>query len=234
MWKIENPAGVENNLVDRIVRAAGPVSGTTLIILGLPDNADQYSGACIPRPITGLAGFPSVVARLDSDWDCIVCLSPKTCRYAGTHPAFFAQLLAHELSHAQVAITDFDLHIYCAFLDISIFGASNGQITKWHQLPHERAHDQVGVAVAGAIFDRSQLNAELLALSESRNDAERLLEITTMNPRADVRNLREEVRRFCLPFAGPLIAAWEQRLEDVEDGIPSIVALAPHIRAFLE
>lgn len=131
---------VDRDLVDRIVARAELPDGHLLLLAGTPD-LDDHGGACIPRFLLPLTDSGPFTRRCRSQWQVGISVSPRMCRLGLSRPAFFAQILAHELSDARLVLTDPEVHVYCAFLDRAVPEASAGRITQWHELPHEKAHD---------------------------------------------------------------------------------------------
>jgi hypothetical protein len=234
---VENLAEVDERLIADVVKTSALPDKGVLLVVGAANLSGANDGECIPRDLLDLARSPALYDYLEESWNCGVVLSRKCASYAETHPGFFAQVLAHELGHAHVVLTEYDLHVYCSFLDLTIREATGGRITMCHELPHEQAHDAFGMYVAEHVVGRDQLIREIDSLASGglRQDHQRLKFLTTLAPRCDVSDLREEVRTFAEPYAATLIKAWDawvQRAEDAEQ--PSMVQRVPHIRALFE
>lgn len=233
---IENRAGADELLIRRVVDAARVPDAHLLIVAGFEGGVDEYSGLCLPRFLVGLPGPPVFRDHLSQEWDIGIGLSARLCRELPSYPAHFVQILAHELSHASVALLDKDLHVYCSFLDYAIRGASGGKITLWHELPHERAHDAFGVHVAELVMGRPALERDLSAMlaSNARSDPRRLRFIQAVQPMNERANLRQDVRMFARPYASRLVVEWDRVLATAAAwGGDSLPAHAPHIAKFL-
>lgn len=198
------------------------------VVLG--GGASGNAGQCVPRFACLL---PNTVMHSDpsANWDCEVALSSDTASRASTHPAFFSQILAHELGHARVAVTDPALHVYSSFVDFMATQLSLGVLLH-HELPHEAAHDRFGVWVAEAVLGRSSLKRDvsLLLAEPSRRDYQRLRSYLTLSPRGNHDTLRREIAAFATPFASEFVSAWDH-LGRIAEGrnVESLPHLAPHI-----
>jgi hypothetical protein len=120
---IKNLVGVDERLLTDIVKTSALPDGGVLLVVGANNLSGPNDGECIPRDLLDLARSPALYDYLEESWNCGVVLSRKCASYAETHPGFFSQVLAHELGHAHVVLTEDDLHIYCSFLDLTIHEA---------------------------------------------------------------------------------------------------------------
>lgn len=213
---IEILCSVPPGLVEWVVSHARPADGEVLVLVGTTELTGTNLAECVPRRAlaTALGSVFRRRAYRTRAWDAGVAVAERTCLLAHTHPAVFAQIIAHELGHATVAVRDPDLHTYCSFLDLTIREASNGRITWYHELPHERAFDAFGNWAAVDLFGAEQFARELNDLiANERPDRERLQVISTLPPQRGLDGLRAEVRAFAAPYRAALERMWDAEVE---------------------
>jgi len=228
--RVERIADIDVTLLKRVADEVALPEGRVLVLAGIRAIDGERFGECAPRFLLRL--LPVYWTRRRSEWDVGIALSAKTCRFSFEHPAFFVYILAHELSHARVVLTNPHLHVYCSFLDKNIRGASNGKVTQYCQLPHEQAHDAYGVWIARRVLGGDRLDSDLSALQSdpSHRDVNRIRFLQEVEPRGDIRDLEDKVRAFARPYATGLSSIWDRELKEATE---SLVHYAPHIRSFL-
>jgi hypothetical protein len=204
---------VQPGLVERVTKLACPRDGGVLVVVGTRYLAGANFAECVPRRALETAHgtvFRSRAYR-NAHWDAGVAVAEKTCALSHSHPAVFAQILAHEFGHAAVVIRDPDLHTYCAFLDLWINRASGGAVTRYHELAHERAFDAYGNWAAVEIFGADRFRAEMQELIASgRQDRERLEVVLSLPPEPRLDGLRAQVRAFAEPYRIGLEQLWAE------------------------
>ncbi len=225
-------ASVDAGLLERIAAAATLPKGPVLLLAGVHGLDGKRLGECAPRFL-----FPLLPGhwrrRQHLDWEVGIALSGDACSLSFTYPAFFAQIVAHELSHARLALKDRDLHVYCCFLDKYIRKASDNRVTRWHELPHEQVHDAFGLAIAAEVLGAEKLKSDLCArLSDpTEQGIDRIRFLQQLQPSQDISGLQEKTRSFARPYAEALSRLWD---EEVGPGVTSVANYAPHIGSFLQ
>ncbi len=88
-------------------------------------------------------------------------------------------------------------------------------ILEYHELPYEAALDRFGIKVAGQVYSRKQLEAEIHELLSRKHmpDANRLRFMLTQEGEQIPKNLKETVQSFARPFREEVIDFWEERLK---------------------
>jgi len=144
------------------------------------------------------------------DWDGRIIISEKACSLYGSYPSFFTYIYGHELGHAHIAFSDFQLYIHCVLTQDFIKEASNRGI-KWHELPHEKYCDKIGIYIASKIFSKKTLNKEIKKLIKKKNimDNDRLEFILSTEGSLNYDNLRNDLIEYSLPYKDQLIELWE-------------------------
>ena len=207
---------VLSELVKRVTRVACPRDGTVLVVVGTEHIAGDNLAECVPRRALKTARgtvFRNGAYR-ERAWDAGVAVAEKTCALSHSHPAVFAQILAHELGHATVVIRDPDLHTYCTFMDLCIGKASAGVVTKHHELAHERAFDAYGNWAAVELFGADRFRAEMQELiGRGRPDRERLEVVLSLTPEPRLDGLRAQVRAFAEPYRTALERLWTEEAD---------------------
>ena len=226
---IELLCDVEPGLVERVTKLACPRDGAVLVVVGTPYLSGKNLAECVPRRALGTA-YGSVFrghAYRTIAWDAGVAIAAKVCPLSYTHPAAFAQIVAHEFGHATVAIRDPDLHTYCTFIDLAIAKASGRRITRYDQLPHERAFDAYGNWVAMEIFGADAFRREMDELiAAERPDRGRLEAVVATPPLSQLDGLRAQVRAFAEPYRDSLERMWAEAECASTAGIPNITQQA--------
>lgn len=228
--RIELLCDVEPGLVERVTELACPKDGWVLVVVGTPYLSGKNLAECVPRRALETA-YRSVFrgcAYRAEDWDAGVAIAEKMCPLSRTHPAVFAQIVAHEFGHATVAIRDPDLHTYCAFIELTIRKASAGQIDRYDQLPHEQTFDAYGNWVAVEIFGADSFRREMEDLiAAARPDRGRLEAALALPPQSTVDGLRAQVRAFAEPYRDILEHMWAAEAARASTaGMPSITQQA--------
>jgi hypothetical protein len=198
-------------MMRRVVARSHPGEGEILLVVGATELTGANLAECVPRRAldTALGSIFRRRAYSSRPWDAAIAVAEKTCPLATSHPAVFAQILAHEYGHATVAVRDPDLHTYCSFLDLAIRRASAGRVTMSHELPHERAFDGFGNLVAIDLFGITAFKAQVADLAaQPRPDRDRLSFVLGLAPRVDVVGLRREVQAFAAPYRVVLERMW--------------------------
>ena len=104
------------------------------------------------------------------------------------------------------------LHIHYCLIQNNIKKASRNEITKCHELPHERRFDQFGIYLCEKIYSRHKLDTEIETLFANPDceDRERLQSMLSLNASNDLNSLRVDLIRFSRPFKSALIASWKK------------------------
>jgi hypothetical protein len=232
--QIENKTNIPTGLVERIVSASNLPSGRVLVIIGTDQmvrNAEEY-GQCIPKYARDSQRCCLRTSAVrDLDWDAVVLLSTKACKYYDSHPAFFAELIGHELGHAFLCVTEPVLHFYCTFICRNFCGKWK---IPWNEFPHERRFEQYGKAIAERTYSREQLEKEVedLLSDEKRNDAIVLGDLLRVKSHMDLSGLKEEVVEFVAHYGGheQIIQLWnKKRYESLAESRESITSKFPSI-----
>jgi hypothetical protein len=229
--EIERLVEIEDGLLEAVVDLAALPICDLLLVAGAP-LLEDHAGLLLPRSLLREARTRVFMERRHRPWQFGLALSARTCGFATTHRAYFAYVLGHELGHAHVAIVDPALHVYCCFLDHYIGEASGGRVTMWHELPHEHAHDQFGIAIAQELLGRGRVEGDFAELirDDSRRDHQRLVATIALAPEKDYSTLREQLVTFARPFASELGALWTGNLaQAAAAGGTSLTQYAPHI-----
>jgi hypothetical protein len=232
--QIENKAKIPTEMIKRIVSASNLPSGKVLLIVGTDQMAgnDRAYGQCIPRHSRDLQGSClRTSAFRDLDWDAGILLSTKACKYYDSHPAFFAELIGHELGHAAFCLIDPVFHSYCTFICSNFCG--KWRIT-WNKFPHEKRFEQYGKAVAEEAYSHEQLEEEVkdLLSDENRNDRIILCDLLMLNSCMDLNGLKEEIVEFVSLHGGhrQIIQLWNtMHCESLAENRKSITHEVPNI-----
>jgi len=232
--QIKNKTKVPTERIKRIVSAFDLPPGEVLLIVGtdqMAGNAKEY-GQCIPRHALDLQGSClRTSAYCVLDWDAGVLLSTKACKYYDSHPAFFAELLGHELGHAALCLIDPVFHSYCTFICRNFCG--KWQIA-WNKFPHEKRFEQYGKAVAEETYSHEQLEKEIknLLLDENLSDRIILFDLLKINGWKDLSGIRKEIVEFVSNHGGheQIIQLWNERhREAIKNNHKSITIEVPSI-----
>jgi hypothetical protein len=227
---IELLCDVQPGIVERVSDLACPKDGTVLVVVGARYMSGENLAECVPRRSLETVRRSVFLGRAyrTMAWDAGVAVAVKTCELSHSHPAAFAQILAHEFGHAAVAIRDPDLHTYCAFMDIWIGRASAGAVTRYDELPHERAFDAYGNWAAVQLFGEDRFREEMQELIESgRADRGRLEVVLPLTPEHRLDGLRATVREFGAPYRDMLQQLWIAQADSAAAaGVPSITQQA--------
>jgi len=208
-----NDFGVDIDLLNKILIKSNLPESKILLVLSdgyLPDN---LLGCCIPRSLVEHQNYIGIFnPHLDKNWEQGVALSVTACEYRHKHPAFFTYLLAHELGHAYVCITEINVHIHYCLIQDYISEAKSKKIHSWHQLPHEILFDQFGIFIAESIFSPRQMKEELNSIIENKlsKDLERIENMLLLPPFQEFKGLREKLINFSIPYKDTLISLWER------------------------
>lgn len=145
-------------------------------------------------------------------WEYGISISGHICIQHKQFPAYFAYILGHELGHAHICDSDKNLYIHSCLIDLHIKEASKCKIKNYHESPHEKRCDQFGIYIAEQIYSRKKLNEEIVALMEKRecNERERLRCMLSLQGTTDLKNIRNELVEFSMPFKNELIELWEK------------------------
>ena len=164
-----NDFGIDEDLIDKILIKSNLPESKMIVVLSDGYLPDYMLGCCIPRSLVEHQDSIGIFnPHLDKNWDHGVALSITACEYIHKHPAFFTYLLAHELGHAYVCITEINVHIHYCLIQDYISEASSQKIKSWHQLPHEKLFDQFGIYIAESIFSPQIMRDELNSIIENK------------------------------------------------------------------
>jgi len=208
-----NDAKVDEALVSKIIEQAALTQGKILLRLMdgcLPDN---NAGSTTPRSLLKYyQNFHMFDNYLNHDWEIGIAISGKYCLSYNSFPAYFSYLLGHELGHAAVCINDLDLHVFYCLIQGHIKKASAGNVTAWHQLPHEIIFDRFGLYIAEMIYGREKTDRDikLLLADRSRKDLNRLEQMLRLNGSKDLGNLWKDLLNFARPYKDELIKCFEE------------------------
>ena len=210
--KLVNKQKIDPTLVWRILEETCLPCGRLLLILNDGALADDNLGECVPKSLLSYA--PSEVVfnpYCNRSWNCGIAMSQKACRLIQEHPAFFTQLLGHELGHARICLVNEHLHAHYCLIRCFIRDASLNEIVNPHELPQELLFDQFGIFLAEQIFSRKQLDKEIneiMKLEEWKGDySPKLLSLSSTN---DLDNLRNDLINFTKPYKENLIELWKE------------------------
>ena len=227
---IELLCDVQPGLVERVTELACPRDGSVLVVVGTRCLSGENLAECVPRRALATVRRSVFLGRAYQEiaWDAGVAVAEKMCPLSRTHPAAFAQIVAHEFGHAAVAIRDPDLHTYCTFIDLAIAEASGRQVTRYDQLPHEQAFDAYGNWVAVEMFGAGAFRREMDDLiAAARPDRGRLKAVMAIPPQSQLDGLRAQVRAFAKPYRQSLERIWAAEAERASTaGMPSITQQA--------
>jgi hypothetical protein len=232
--QIENRTKIPTKMIECIVSNSILPAGEVLLFVGqdeMAGNANDF-GQCIPRLAQNLQGSCLCTSAFrDLDWDAGILLSTKACDYYYSHPAFFAELLGHELGHAALCLIDPVFHAYCTFICNNFRG--KWRIT-WNKFPHEKRFEQYGKAVAEATYSHEQLEKEIknLLLEKNRNDRIILCDLLDLECCMDLTGIREGIVEFVSRHGGheQVIQLWnEDHRESIQENSKSITLEVPSI-----
>ncbi|MBW1702913.1 MAG: hypothetical protein JRJ50_12505 [Deltaproteobacteria bacterium] len=218
---LKNDANVDEAFVSKIIGQAGLNKGKILLRLMdgyLPDNT---AGNTLPRSLLKYAqDFHIFDNYLDLDWEIGIAISKRYCLSYNSYPAYFSYLLGHELGHATVCVNDLDLHVFYCLIQEHIKHASEGNISSWHELPHEIIFDQFGLYIAEMLFGRERIDHEIRLLlgDHSREDLARLKLMLSLRGSKDLGRLWVDLLDFTKPYKGKLIESWEESVLVLGDG----------------
>lgn len=218
---IINDANVDEKFVLKITDQAGLNKGTILLRLMRGSLPDNDAGTILPRSLLKYdKDFHIFDNYLDLDWEIGIAISKKNCLLYNSSPAYFSYLLGHELGHATVCMNDLDLHVFYCLIQNHIKIASAGNVTMWHELPHEIIFDQFGLYIAEMLFGRKIVDYEigLLLKDPSRDDLDRLKLMLTLRGSKDLGRLRADLLDFTKPYEGRLKESWEESVRLLGDG----------------
>ena len=216
-----NDANVDEAFVSKIIGQAGLNKERILLRLldgYLPDNA---AGNTLPRPVLRYAqDFHIFDSFLDLDWEIGIVISKKYCLSSNSFPAYFSYLLGHEFGHATVCMNDLDLHVFYCLIQKHIKLASEGNVSAWHELPHEIIFDQYGLYIAEMLFGRERIDFEIMLLLDdhSREDLARIKLMSNMHGSKDLGGLRKDLIEFTKPYQDKLIESWEESIRVLGNG----------------
>lgn len=184
-------------------------------------------GVCLPKPLVEYAKAIVVLRQyLRERWDCGVAYAQKTCSMEHSFPAYFTYLIAHELGHAKVCMTDLRLHIHSCLVQEHILEASDKEISRWDQLPHEVRIDQYAIYVMLKFFSREQFNREVnVLIGEGCSDLERMEKLLDWAPCEHFVGLRDELIKVTLPYKKELIEIIEREAAKSTEEQPLIEKL---------
>jgi hypothetical protein len=231
--QIENNSMIPARMIERIVNASSLPSERVLLVVGtdsMAGNRNDLLGMCIPRLALDTVGnCLRTEGRRSLPWDAGVALSYKACEHYDSYPAFFAQLLGHELGHAALCLTDPILHIYSTFIYYNWAGKYE-KIYR-NRFPAERRFEQYGIAVAQDVYSREQLDREVRELlTKDRKDKDILSDLLGLSGCMDLKGLKEELVLFASQRKGLLIQKWRKRLgEAARMNVASVTRVVPSI-----
>jgi len=181
------------DIADSFMQSIGTISclppAAVVIIFNNARIPGNRYGATLPKK---LSKYAQTTARLfitacGNDWDCGIAIDKEICDCINQFPAYFAYILGHELGHAHICLSDFDLHVVMCLIDMFIEKVSNGEITQWYERPHEKRFEQFGIYIAEQLFTRDKLNEEIKRLlCNSRRLDHKWLEIILSLPSSNV------------------------------------------------
>lgn len=215
-----NDANIDEAFVSKILGHAGLNKEKILLRLMdgyLPDNAPAN---ILPRNLLKYAqDFHILDNYLDLDWEIGIAISKRYCLNYNSYPAYFSYLLGHELGHATVCLNDLDLHVFYCLIQKHIKLVSAGNVTAWHELPHEIIFDQFGLYIAEMLFDREKIDHEIRLLlgDHSREDLARLEQMLSLRGSKDLGHLRADLLDFTKPYKDKLIEYWEESVRRLGD-----------------
>jgi len=230
---------IPTEMIKRIASASNFPSGEVLLIVGtdqMAGNVEEY-GQCIPRHARDLQGSClRTLAFCGFNWDAGVLLSTKACKYYDSHPAFFAELLGHELGHAALCLIDPVFHSYCTFICRNF--CAKWQIP-WNKFPHEKRFEQYGKVVAEGTYSPEQLEKEIknLLLDEKRADRIILFDLLEIKGCMDLSGIKEEIVEFVSNQGGneQIIQLWnEKQRKAIKNNHKSITIEIPSIEQLFQ
>lgn len=235
--ELSNHSSVSDSVLEELVTLANLPECRLFVNAGATDLPPGHLGLCFPAFLTELESVSGITGVAKHTWDIAIGISSRCTALAQMYPAIFAQIVAHELGHAHIALTDQALHVYCAFLDHNIRGASHDQVTMSRELPHELAHDRFGVSLSDQLYGRHALRHQISVriTDGAERDPGRLRIIADLPPEPRYDSLRDDLRKFCLPWRDNLIAAWDEEFRAAtENRRRTITEFALSIRSLLD
>jgi hypothetical protein len=211
---LENRVGIELEQIDALMEEANLPDGKIVLVFNDAALPNELQGGCTPKILLQFCPSYRLICGRNAprNWDVCIAFSKKACLRYTQFPAYFAYLLGHELGHARLCLIDPALHIHYCLIQEHICAASKGQISQWHELPHEYRLDQFGIYLSERLWPRTRLNREMETLMAQPDcpDGERLKVMLSLAPRADLDNIRAEWVEFSRPYKRDLIASWKK------------------------
>ena len=195
---LDNKARIEIDLskLHRIITEAALPTGKIVLVLNDSPLPGNNQGACIPRALLNFSESYAPVCEGDlQSWDVCIAITHKFCLLHRDYPAYFTYLIGHEVGHAKICLADLPLHIHYCLVQEHIKVASNYQITRWPELPHEQRFDQFGIYLSQRLYSRDHLNEEIERLLDRPecNDRDRLQSMLSLSPSDNLDHIRNEL-----------------------------------------
>lgn len=218
----ENKAGIgiDLNKLDRIAIEATLPAGRIILVFNDRPLPGNMQGACTPRRLLKFSRSytPVCYARDFRNWDVCVAITNRFCLLSNEYPAYFMYLIGHEFGHAKICLLDLDLHVHYCLIENHIKLASNYEITRIIELPHEQIFDRFGIYLAERLYSRDQFNMEIRSLLDrfKCNDRDRLHIMLSLDPSDNLFHLRDELVAFSRPYKSALISSWQRERNEWE------------------